>query len=217
MYPVSPSTSSFSRTARYWTSPSHWLWGPSIHSKMNTGDWGWDTQDQLSAGGTMGPVICASDMTHLTNVRAISMPGCCILWLVIFERISAGHMKSEPGLSSAWSHVHQKVPKTLTRHGIPRLELCCPDLGSLTSPAPAWNWIMEMDSSHNVTIFWLPGSGIIWNKSWLLKTHMAHARCGKFLKLRRWGTPLFDHWRTHESSICTRSCSWTVRLMLCTL
>jgi hypothetical protein len=33
---------------------------------MNTGDW-WDTQNQLPAGVTIVPVICASDKTHLTN------------------------------------------------------------------------------------------------------------------------------------------------------
>jgi hypothetical protein len=34
---------------------------------MNTRDWWWDTQDQLPAGATIVPVICASDKTHLTN------------------------------------------------------------------------------------------------------------------------------------------------------
>jgi hypothetical protein len=34
---------------------------------MNTSDWLWDTQDQLPAGATIVPVICASDTTHLTN------------------------------------------------------------------------------------------------------------------------------------------------------
>ena len=34
---------------------------------MNTGDCWWDTQDQLPAGATIVPVICASDKTHLTN------------------------------------------------------------------------------------------------------------------------------------------------------
>jgi len=31
------------------------------------GDWWCDTQDQLPAGATIVPVICASDKTHLTN------------------------------------------------------------------------------------------------------------------------------------------------------
>jgi len=35
---------------------------------MNTGDWWWDTQDQLPDGVTIMPVICASDKTHLTNL-----------------------------------------------------------------------------------------------------------------------------------------------------
>jgi len=34
---------------------------------MNMGDWWWDTQDQLPAGVTIVPVICASDKIHLTN------------------------------------------------------------------------------------------------------------------------------------------------------
>jgi len=38
-----------------------------IYSEMNTGDWSWDTQDQLPAGAKIVPVICASDKTHLTN------------------------------------------------------------------------------------------------------------------------------------------------------
>jgi len=38
-----------------------------IYSEMNTGDWWWDTQDQLPAGATIVPVICASDKIQLTN------------------------------------------------------------------------------------------------------------------------------------------------------
>jgi hypothetical protein len=34
---------------------------------MNTGDWLWDTQDQLPPGATIVPVLCASAKTHLTN------------------------------------------------------------------------------------------------------------------------------------------------------
>jgi hypothetical protein len=34
---------------------------------MITGDWWWDTQDQLPAGAMIVPVICASNKTHLTN------------------------------------------------------------------------------------------------------------------------------------------------------
>jgi len=36
-----------------------------IYSKMNTGDWWWDMQDQLPAGATIMLVIYASDRTHL--------------------------------------------------------------------------------------------------------------------------------------------------------
>jgi len=41
--------------------------GNRIYSEMHPGDWWWDTQDQLPAGATIVPVICASDKTHLTN------------------------------------------------------------------------------------------------------------------------------------------------------
>jgi len=34
---------------------------------MNTGDWLWDTQDQLPAGATIVPVICTCNKTQLTN------------------------------------------------------------------------------------------------------------------------------------------------------
>jgi len=38
-----------------------------IQSEMNTGNWWWDTQDQLPAGLTIVPVICTSGKTQLTN------------------------------------------------------------------------------------------------------------------------------------------------------
>jgi len=38
-----------------------------IYSEMNPSNWWWDTQDQLPAGATIVPVICASVKTHLTN------------------------------------------------------------------------------------------------------------------------------------------------------
>jgi len=41
--------------------------GHPIYSKMNTDNWWWNKQDQLSTRATIVPVICASDKTHLTN------------------------------------------------------------------------------------------------------------------------------------------------------
>jgi len=38
-----------------------------IYSEMYSGDWWWDTQDQLPAGVTIVPVICTSRKTNLTN------------------------------------------------------------------------------------------------------------------------------------------------------
>jgi hypothetical protein len=35
-----------------------------MYSEMNTGDWWWDTQDQLPAGATIVTDICASNKTH---------------------------------------------------------------------------------------------------------------------------------------------------------
>jgi hypothetical protein len=39
-----------------------------INTEMNTGHCWWNAQDQLPAGVTIVPVICASHKTHLTNV-----------------------------------------------------------------------------------------------------------------------------------------------------
>jgi len=74
-----------------------------------------------------------------------------------------------------------------------------------------------MDSSDNVTLFWLPGSGIIRKMSWLFQSLMACARCVKFLKVRRWGIPHFDPSTTQETSTFSRSCWRTIILMLLTL
>jgi len=41
-----------------------------IYSEMNRGDWWWDMQDQLPAGATIVPVICASHKTHSTHFSA---------------------------------------------------------------------------------------------------------------------------------------------------
>jgi len=145
------------------------------------------------------------------------MPGCRISQLVIFEKISAAHLQSQPGFLSVWSHVPWKVPKTLTKHGIQQLELCCLNLRILTSLALAWNGIVQMDSSDNVTLCWLPGSVIVRNTWWLLMSHLAHARCVKFPMVAWWGIQRFDHSITQETSIFTPSCWRTILLMLFTL
>jgi hypothetical protein len=38
-----------------------------IYSTMITGDWYWDTLDQIPTGAAFVLVLCASDKTHLTN------------------------------------------------------------------------------------------------------------------------------------------------------
>jgi hypothetical protein len=41
--------------------------GCPIYLEINTGDWWWDTNNQLPTGATIVPVMCASNKTHLTN------------------------------------------------------------------------------------------------------------------------------------------------------
>ena len=145
------------------------------------------------------------------------MPGCCISRSVLREKISAVYLKSTPWFLLGWSAVLRKVAKIVTRDGIPRLEQCCPHSGILTSLVLAWNGSVMMDSRDNVILFWLPGLGIIQNKSWFLKSHMAYARCVKFLMVRQWGIQRFDHLITHEISMFTWS-FWTILIsMFCTL
>jgi len=51
--------------------------GRRIYSETNTGDWWWDTPDQLPAGATIVLFISASDKTHLAN-----LPGDQHAWLL---------------------------------------------------------------------------------------------------------------------------------------
>jgi len=145
------------------------------------------------------------------------MPGRFLSPSVIFEKISAVDPKSAHGFWLGWSPALRNVPTILTRHGIPRLEQCCPHSGILTSLALDWNGTVLMDSRDNVILFWLPGSGIIWNKSWLLKSHTADAWRVRFLLVCWWGIQLFNYWITHEISMFTWS-FWTKLIsMFCTL
>jgi len=74
-----------------------------------------------------------------------------------------------------------------------------------------------MDSSDNVTHCWLPGLGIIRIESWLLKSHIAHTWCLKFITVHRWGIQLFEHSITKQTSIFSQSCGRRMIWMLCTL
>jgi hypothetical protein len=145
------------------------------------------------------------------------MPGHLITQIVIFEKMSAAHLQCAPGSLFGWSRVPRTIPRTLKNHGIPKLERCCFDLGIFNSLALAWNGIVQMDSSDNVTLCWLPGLGIILNMSWLLKSHMAHARFVKFLNVHRWSIHLAYHTMTQETSIFSQSCWQTIILMLFSL
>jgi hypothetical protein len=109
------------------------------------------------------------------------------------------------------------VPKPLKLHDITWFELLCLNLGILTSLALALNGIVQMDSSNNVTLCWLPGSGIIWNKSWLLPSQVADAQCVKLLKVSQWGIHIFNHPITQETIRFIWSCLRTMILTLGTL
>jgi len=74
-----------------------------------------------------------------------------------------------------------------------------------------------MDCRDNVILFWLPGSGIIRNKSWLLKPHIAHSRCVNLLMVRWWGIQLFDYLITHEIRMFTWTFWKKLISMFCTL
>ena len=177
-------------------------------------------------GGGMRKVIflvarrlCQSPV-HPTSLtwpifRAISKSGRCIWWLVIIEMISTVHPETTPAFWLGWFPVPRKVPKILTMLGIPQLEQCGPHSGILTQLVPAWNGIVLMDASDTVMLFWRPGSGIFWNESWLVKSHMAHAWWVKYLKVHQCCIPLFDHSITEEIRMFTLSIWTKLILMFC--
>jgi hypothetical protein len=115
------------------------------------------------------------------------------------------------------SSVPRKLLKTIMKHQMTQLGLCCLSIVILRLLALAWNGIVQIDYSDNVNLCWLPGLGVIQTKSWLLKSHLAHAWCVKFLKVRWWGIELFAHSINQETSILSLTCRSTIILMLCIL
>jgi len=73
-----------------------------IYSQMNTGNWWWDTQDQLPAEATIVPVICASDKTHFTNFS-----GDQHAWPLYLTIINIGKDISSTPKNRAWILVGQ--------------------------------------------------------------------------------------------------------------
>jgi len=191
--------------------------GRRIYSKMNTGDWWWGTQDQFPAGATIVPVICASDKTNLTNFSCIqhAWP----LYLTIGNiRKDMGHKPKK----RAWILIGlipcpPKGAKNIDKAWHSAVGTVLSQLRHLVIAGPGLKWVVQMDSSDNITRCWLPGLGIIWNKAWWLKSHQAHVRCEKFLKGCRCDIQLFDHSITEGTGIFTQSCWRTTILMLCTL
>jgi hypothetical protein len=104
---------------------------------MNTGDWWWDTQDQLPTGATIVPVVCASDKTHLTNFS-----GDQHAWPLYLK---IGNIRKDIHCTPkqrAWILVWlipclPKDAKNIDESWHSPVELCCLNLGILTSLALA--------------------------------------------------------------------------------
>jgi len=154
---------------------------------------------------------------HWPISLVISIAGHCISRVAIFEKTYSTHLHSAPEFLLGGSHVPQKERKILMRKGILQLELCCLHSRILTHLVLAWNGIVLMDFRDNVTLSWLPGLGIIPNKSWLLKSHMGHAQCVKFLQMCRWRIQLFDHLTNQDISLIFQSFWTKLRFKFCTL
>jgi hypothetical protein len=97
MDPVSPSTSSFQAHLNFQPVRLADSVGCRIYSEMNTGDWWWDTQDQLPARSTILPVICASDKTHLTKFSGDQHP-----WLLYLTIGNIRQVIRRTPKNSAW-------------------------------------------------------------------------------------------------------------------
>jgi len=74
--------------------------GHHIYSEMNTGDWWWDTLDQLPARAMIVPVICASNKTHLTNFLD-DQHSWLLYFLISYSRKDIGWTPKK----QAWIHV----------------------------------------------------------------------------------------------------------------
>jgi len=163
------------------------------------------------------PVICASEKTHLTNISGDQHTRPLYLTIGSIRKdirwtpemrtwILIGLIPCPPkgakNIDKAW---HNAVVTVLSQ------------LRHLDITGPGLKWDCADGFQRQCYRCWLPGSGILLNKSCLLKSHMAHARCVKFLKVRQWDMQLFDHLITQETSIFTRSCWRTIILMLRTL
>lgn len=98
-----------------------------------------------------------------STFRVISMPGCFILQLVLFKKISAVHLTRVQWFSLCWSTVTWMVPKMPPRYTIPQLEQCCPCSWIITLLHLEWNDIVLMNLKDKVIIIWQPALGIIQN------------------------------------------------------
>jgi len=106
--------------------------GHRISSKMNMGYWWWDTQDKFPTRATIVPVICSSDKTHLTNFSGDQHARPLYLTIVNIRKHIRCTPKKHVWVPGGLIPCPPKGAKTSTKHGIPRLELCCLNLGILT-------------------------------------------------------------------------------------
>ena len=163
------------------------------------------------------PVIHASDQTHFTMFS-----GTQHAWPLY---LMTGNMQKDiPGTPNTGASILvSPIPCPLPGSKTIDEAWNCTVGTVLSQPAhhgiagPSLDRIVRMDSSDNITLYWLPGSEIIQNKLCLHKSNMADVQWAKFRNVRRWGIPLFDHWMTQESSVCTQSCWRRTILMLYTL
>jgi len=116
--------------------------------------------------------------------------------LVIFETMSNEHLQWVSGFWLHWFHDPRERPHMLTWDGIPGLEMCCPHSGIVTKLVMPRNETLLIDSSDKGTLYWLPESGIIETKSWLLKSPMVYAWCVKIIS------------RGHKSNCSAESTRW---------
>jgi len=86
------------------------------------------------------PVICASDKTTWPICRAISIPGHCISWWVIFDKVSARHLKNAPRSSTDWLQGPHKGNKNIDKAWLNAIGTAVSQLRYLHITGPGLKW-----------------------------------------------------------------------------
>jgi len=168
-------------------------------------------------GVTVVPFICASGKTHLTKISgdqhawSLYLTRAAIVTIILCTRNKCTYnlVGLFPGPPNGANYTDEAWHSTVETMHWPHQDL------DINNPGLKWNCVNDFQSQY--THIWLPGSGIIQNTLELLNTHMAHAWCVKFLKVRSLGIEHFDSFITQRFgmftlSICTKQVS-----MFCTL